>query len=211
MRANNWLTHPSFQSFRGALAGAPFFPPCTIEILTIRGYLLRFVLAALICFPTLVFADGGDDSPPPKPSVSCSGSQVFDKTKGECVDPKNSSLDRDTIYLAVRQLAYEGRYNDAQAVLEALPEEDPGRLTYLGFTHRKLGNSDLATAFYREAIDRDPANFLARSYLGQGFVEAGEPAKAIVQLQQIRAFGGAGTWSETALLQAIKTGVTYNY
>ena len=127
------------------------------------------------------------------------------------MDPQNSSLSRDEIYLSVRQLAYAGRYQDAQALVAFLPEDDSGRLTYLGFTHRKLGNSEVAMRYYQEAIDRDPANILARSYMGQGFVEAGEQAKALVQLHQIRAYGGSGSWSETSLSKAIESGVTYSY
>ena len=99
----------------------------------------------------------------------------------------------------------------AQSVLEALPENDPGRLTYLGFTHRKLGNLELAMVYYQKAIDQDPANILARSYMGQGLVEEGKISQAMVQLAQIRAYGGTGSWSETSLRTAIETGKTYNY
>ncbi|MEP1613496.1 MAG: hypothetical protein ABJL72_16445 [Roseobacter sp.] len=172
---------------------------------------MRIFLAAALAFPTAVLAAGGDDSPPKKPAVFCTGSQVYDKESGECVDPKNSSLSQDQIYLAARQLSYAGRYRDAQGVLNALPENDPGRLTYMGFTHRKLGNQQLSMAFYLEAIERDPTNILARSYMGQGLVDEGKTAQAIVQLHQIRAHGGRGTWSETSLQEAISTGTTYNY
>lgn len=172
---------------------------------------MRIFLAAALAIPTAAFAAGGNDSPPPKPTASCTGTKVFDKKTGECVDPQNSSLERDDIYLAVRQLAYAGRYVDAQGVLDALPAKDPGRLTYMGFTHRKLGNLDLSMVFYRDAIEQDPANILARSYMGQGLVQEGKISQALVQLHQIRAHGGSGTWSETALQDAIDTGTTYNY
>jgi len=172
---------------------------------------MRFILAAALVLPAFALADGGDDSPPPKPASTCKGGQVFDADKGTCVNPEQSSLDRDELYLAVRQLAYAGRYADAQSVLEALPENDPGRLTYLGFTHRKLGNLELAMVYYRQAIDQDPANILARSYMGQGLVEEGNISQAMVQLSQIRAYGGTGTWSENSLRTAIETGQTYNY
>ncbi|MEM9578325.1 MAG: tetratricopeptide repeat protein [Pseudomonadota bacterium] len=172
---------------------------------------MRILLAAALAAPTTLFAAGGNDSPPPKPVVTCTGAQVFDKNKGKCVDPQKSALNRDEIYLAVRQLAYAGRYEDAQALAAFLPEDDSGRLTYMGFTHRKLGDFEVAMRYYQEAIDRDPDNILARSYMGQGFVEAGAPAKALVQLHQIRAYGGSGTWSETSLQNAIESGVTYSY
>jgi tetratricopeptide (TPR) repeat protein len=173
--------------------------------------LMRLFLISFLALPSFAFAAGGSDSPPPKPVKSCQGSQVYDANKGKCVDPEQSSLNRDELYLAVRQLAYAGRYLDAQGVLEALPDNDAGRLTYLGFTHRKLGNSELAMSYYQQAIDRDPSNHLARSYMGQGLVEQGRLSEALVQLHQIRAHGGTGTWSETSLAQAINTGTTYHY
>ena len=172
---------------------------------------MRFALVAALSVPTVAFAAGGDDEPPPKPTVFCTGSKVYDADKGKCVEPEQSSLNRDELYLAVRQLAYAGRYLDAQDVLRALPDHDPGRLTYLGFTHRKLGNRDLAMDYYSQAIDRDPANILARSYMGQGLVEEGKISQAMVQLHQIRAHGGAGSWAETSLDRAIQSGVTYDY
>ena len=172
---------------------------------------MRILLAAALALPTVALADGGNDSPPPKPATTCAGGQVFDADQGKCVNPEQSNLDRDELYLAVRQLAYAGRYQDAQTVLQALPENDPGRLTYLGFTHRKMGNLVLAQQYYQQAIDRDPANILARSYMGQGFVEEGKIDEAMEQLSLIRAHGGAGSWSETSLNHALVTGGTFNY
>ena len=171
----------------------------------------KVLLAATLMVPTLVLADGGSDEPPPKPAVACTGSQIFDTATGKCVDPQKSNLDRDTRYLSVRQLAYSGRYLDAQGVLDTMDPLDPGRLTYMGFTHRKLGNLELANLFYEQAIQTDPANILARSYMGQGFVETGHIQEALVQLRAIREHGGAGTWSETSLRNAIATGKTNNY
>jgi tetratricopeptide (TPR) repeat protein len=172
---------------------------------------MRSVLLAAAFAPTFVFAAGSDDEPPTNPTVFCTGGKVYDAGQKKCVEPQNSGLDLDEIYLSVRQLAYAGRYHDAQKVLDAMPENDPRRLTYMGFTHRKLGDMDRAVEFYEQAIAQDPGNILARSYLGQGFVEQGAMSKAKIQLAQIRAYGGAGTWSERSLAQAIKSGTTYNY
>lgn len=172
---------------------------------------MRFHLAALIFIPTSLFAAGGNDEPPTKPTVFCSGSEVYDEKLKKCVTPKESSLNRDELYETVRQLAYAERYEDAQGVLAAMPEDDSGRLTYMGFTHRKLGNMDLAMAYYREAIRLDPNNNLARSYMGQGLVEDGQISAALEQLLDIRRHGGSGTWAEESLRLAIATGRTYNY
>ncbi|MDW3225597.1 MAG: hypothetical protein R8G34_22345 [Paracoccaceae bacterium] len=174
--------------------------------------MMRIILGAALLFPTtLLAAGGGNDEPPIKPAIACEGAQVFDERIRRCVDPKESSLDRDQLYQTVRHMAYAGRYHDAQVVLSAMDADDPGRLTYMGFTHRKLGNIELGNIFYQRAIDQDPGNILARSYMGQGYVAAGDMVAALVQLRAIQEHGGTGSWSETSLRKAIETGTTYNY
>lgn len=173
---------------------------------------MRIVLSAAFLIPSMALANGGgNDAPPPKPAVTCEGAKVYDKKTRRCVNAQESSLQTEEIYLTVRQLAYAGRYVDAQTLAQALPKGHDGRLTYMGFTHRKMGNVDLGKIFYEQAIAENPGNILARSYMGQGLVEAGDPVGALVQLRAIRAHGGAGTWSEASLHKAIETGTTYNY
>jgi Tfp pilus assembly protein PilF len=80
-----------------------------------------------------------------------------------------------------------------------------------GVTNRKMGRTAIAMDYYAQALAANPANILARSYMGQGLVEAGQVADAITQLKAIRAYGGAGTWAEASLRKAIATGQTYTY
>ena len=47
--------------------------------------------------------------------------------------------------------------------------------------------------------------------MGQGKVAAGDKVAAVIQLREIQARGGAGTWAETSLRSAIETGTTYSY
>lgn len=175
------------------------------------------VLAALFLGPALALAAGGNNMPasPPKPSETtrkCKGAKVWDKTRKKCVKPQKSSLNEDELYQAVRELAYAGRYADAQAVLEAMPDQNDDRvLTYWGFTWRKMGRGELARAYYVKAITRNPDNLLARSYMGQGMVEDGDIAAAWDQLREIRMRGGAGTWPEVSLRDAILSGRTYSF
>ena len=125
---------------------------------------------------------------------------------------EESSLNQDGLYDAVRELAYAGRIEDAQAVLSTMSDQTSARvLTYWGFTHRKLGNRALANAYYDQAIAQNPDNLLARSYMGQGFVEEGQFGLAMIQWKEIRARGGANTWPEAALRQALETGATTSY
>lgn len=176
---------------------------------------MRFLIPVFMALPGLAFAAGGGSSNPPKPTNTtkeCKKSKVWSEKKKRCVKPENASLDQDGLYQAVRELAYADRLEDAQNVLSIMPDQSDDRvLTYWGFTHRKLGNVDLANAFYEQAIAQNPDNILARSYMAQGFVTEGRMEEAIAQWQAITTRGGEGSWAEKSLREAIRTGVTFNY
>lgn len=170
---------------------------------------------ALSTLPFAVFAAGTDDTKPPTPTettTECKDGLVWDKKKKECVEPVEGRLDDDTLFRAARELAWAGQNEAALKVLAAMQEGDSDRvLTYKGFANRKAGRVEEGMAFYSAALARNPDNILARSYMGQGLVEQGEAALARLQLDEIRARGGAGTWAEASLADAIRTGVTYSY
>lgn len=171
-------------------------------------------LAIALTLPTLAFAAGGDDSTPPSTTetATCTKGQVFDKKTQKCVDPSHSNLDADTLYQAVRELAYAERYDDAWKVLAAMKEGDSDRvLTYKGFITRKQGDMAGGMDFYAQAIALNPDNVLVRSYMGQAFVEQGEMELAALQLTEIRSRGGRGTWAEFSLREAIDTGAGFRY
>lgn len=174
---------------------------------------LLFVLA--VALPGFALAAGGESSGAPKPTnttKTCKGVKVWEKAKGRCVNPRNSSLSPDALIGAVRELAYAGRFLDAQGVLKAMPDQrDDLVLTYWGFTHRKLGHPKLANTFYARAISQNPDNHLARSYMGQGLVESGQMAQALAQWKEIRKRGGTDTWAEVSLRTALESGQTYSY
>jgi len=184
---------------------------------------MRFVYLLLIILPGLAFAagDGGGGTggttwtnPPAttKTTKSCKGVKVWDTKTKTCVNPRGSRLDQDVLMGAVRELAYAGRNEDAQGVLRQMRDQnDDLVLTYWGFTSRKLGKGDLARVYYTRAITRNPGNILARSYMGQGLVADGRVDEAIEQWREIQARGGAGTWAEASLREAIRTGITYSY
>lgn len=157
----------------------------------------------------------GGDSPTPQPTQTtkeCKNGKIWSEKKKRCVKPGNASLDDDQRYLAVREYAWSGKYHEAQTILSVMADQSDDRvLTYWGFTHRKLGDVDLGMAFYNRAIEVNPDNLLARSYMGQAHVEAGEKYLAWVQLREIRARGGEGQWAEQSLAEAIRTGTTYSH
>jgi len=169
-----------------------------------------FALAAALTLPfgAAHAAGGSDTSAPSKPK--CEKGYAYDKKTKSCLVVE-SSLGTETLYETVRELAYAGRYLEAQDVLAVMPQDDDRTLTYLGFTNRKMGNMDVAMSYYQQALATNPANILARSYMGQGLVEAGKVADALTQLRAIRSHGGTGTWAEASLRTAIATGQTFNY
>jgi Flp pilus assembly protein TadD len=173
------------------------------------------IFTTALLFPFAAFAAGTSDDSPPQPtetSTSCKNGQVWDKKTESCVDAKESRIDDDTRYQAARELAYAGRYDDALNVLAAMSDQTESRvLTYYGFTHRKAGRAELGMQYYQQALAADPDNLLARSYMGQGLVEAGNVKAARVQLAEIVARSDGSSWPEMSLRQAIKTGRTYNY
>ena len=183
---------------------------------SLTGSILRPAVAAIALLSLPVMAQAaGDDTKKPKPSdatKTCLGKRVVDPQTGKCVKAEKSSMNDQQLLETARELAYLERFEDAQAVLAAHSDQlDDRVLTYWGFTNRRLGREELANDFYRQAIALNPDNFLARSYMAQGFVESGLYAQALSEWKEIRARGGEGTWAEVSLRQAIETGVTVNY
>ncbi len=173
----------------------------------------NIVLASALILPLTagfaMAAGGGSEVAPKKPK--CKTGEIYDKKTKACVAAEESNLDLDSLYENLRELAYAGRYNDVFVVLAQMPEDDDRRLTYMGFTNRKMGNMDIAMAYYARALVVNPSNVLARSYMGQALVEQGKMTEAITQLREIRTYGGTGSWAEASLRTAIATGKTFNY
>jgi tetratricopeptide (TPR) repeat protein len=177
---------------------------------------MRLIAAlALSLLPAAAFAASTDDNAAPTPtqtSTDCTGSQVWDDKTKTCVDAKSGRFDDDTLFGAVRELAWAGRPEDALVVLSAMREGESDRvLTYLGFAHRAAGRLEEGLVWYDRALARNPDNLLARSYLGQAYVLMNETDLAAAQLVEIRARGGWGGWPEAALATAIETGQTFGY
>lgn len=173
------------------------------------------ILTATSLMTTPVMAAGSGSVTPPKPTQTtkdCTNGQVWDEKTKACVDPQSGALNDDTLYGAVREFAYAGQYENAQNALRAMSNQNDDRvLTYWGFTTRKMGNTLQGMVYYAGALEQNPDNILARSYLGQAFVEQKDMESARAQLKEIRARGGKGTWAETSLRRAIKSGQTKDY
>jgi len=89
-------------------------------------------------------------------------------------------------YKAARALIEAEKYNEGIAALEALNKpEDPRVLNWVGYSHRKLGNTDQAIGFYTKALTIAPDFTPAHEYLGEAYIQAHDLAKAKVQLATI--------------------------
>lgn len=72
-------------------------------------------------------------------------------------------------------------YDGAIPLLEGLLRKEPGNadaLNYLGYSHRKLGNTSKALAYYLQALANEPEHLGANEYLGELYLEMGNLPKA---------------------------------
>jgi len=163
--------------------------------------------SAVLLASSAAFAVGSDDETPPprtETSAQCTDAQIFDEASGKCVDAKESRIDDDSRYDAVRELAYDAQYGRALGVIATADDpQDPRFLNYKGFVNRKMGNMEVAMDYYRQALAIDPDYSLARAYFGQGLLAMGDIDGAKAQLAEIRARGDRGTWAYAALKQAL--------
>lgn len=170
--------------------------------------------ALLALSPAMAFAAGSETDTPPTPTETteiCEEGLIWDIATETCLPLEQSTNDDNAMMEILRELAYNGRYADARAVLDQLNPADSMVQTYYGFTARKMGDTDGAMAYYTAALQLDPDNTLARSYMGQGLVALGDMAGAQTQLSEIRARGGRQTWAELSLRMALEQGVAPAY
>lgn len=182
---------------------------------TARAFLARSC-APLLALGLLLgqsYAAGTDSSEPPTPTETtqkCKDGQIWDNDAKSCVSAQQGMYDDDTLFDAARELAYDDQYEHAIDLLQlANNPDDPRILNYLGFANRKAGRMDVGMGYYKEALKRDPDYILARSYMGQAYLQQNQRIAARDQLLEIEARGGKGTWAHTALVMAMKNASTY--
>jgi len=139
-------------------------------------------LAVLAFSPEAAFAVSDD---PPKPSSTQSKAKPKAKPKPK-PKSKDSKLNQDEIYGLGYWQAKRGEYAAALATLRSAPNQaDPRIETMIGFSLRKLGFLDEAMASYQRVLAAHPERTTTRQYLGEAFLQLGEPAKAREQLAEI--------------------------
>jgi len=134
---------------------------------------------------------------------------------GLAVDPAyamGSSNDSDSKkaadpnYAAARQLVEDGKYADAIPLLEQVVAKDPKNadaLNYLGYSNRKLGNTDAALTHYQAALALEPRHRGANEYLGELYLILGDLPKAEERLKVLDGACFFGCEEYTELKKAI--------
>jgi tetratricopeptide (TPR) repeat protein len=166
----------------------------------------------------LADADCGDAEPPKATKGKCpAGHKYSARTKacvkvswlnvwsGEqqaCIDSHSASLVDQDFYSEARALADEGKFANALAMLAQIKkQEQPRVLNLVGYNTRKLGDVDKGLDYYHRALELDPNYLLAREYLGEGYLQKGDLAKAKEQLSEIGARCSGGDCTEYGKLE----------
>jgi Flp pilus assembly protein TadD len=115
--------------------------------------------------------------------------------------PKNKDLAQAWALLG------KGGYAEAIPLLEKVVAAEPKNAdayNYLGFSHRKLGDTEAALGFYRRALEIKPKHLGANEYLGELYLELGDLKKAEERLAVLdkACFFGCDEYSD--LKKAIK-------
>ena len=84
-------------------------------------------------------------------------------------------------YAAAEKKVKAEKYADAIVLLDKVVKADPKNadaLNYLGYSHRKLGNTDQALDYYQQALVISPKHRGANEYLGELYLELKQLDKA---------------------------------
>ncbi|MCK6449824.1 MAG: tetratricopeptide repeat protein [Alphaproteobacteria bacterium] len=150
--------------------------------------LAMLAFGLLVAVPTVALAaDSGDER------KNCPRGQRWSDRDGRCVPARAEDLIDDELLQQGRRAAREGRYEQALALLHAVKRDDDAvKMTYLGYSYRKLGQVDRGIAYYHEALVLDPDNVATREYLGEGYFASGRVDLARAELQEIERRCGTG-------------------
>jgi predicted Zn-dependent protease len=148
----------------------------------------RIAIAALAALAAFAFAPqgsfaAGDQPPPsfPKPTSESKAKKPKPKPK-----PKSSALPDDQIYSLGYWQAKGGEYAAALTTLRSASNQaDPRIQTMIGYSLRKLGRVDEALPYYFAALATDPKRTTTRQYLGEAYLQIGQPDQAKQQLAEI--------------------------
>ncbi|MBM3116960.1 tetratricopeptide repeat protein [Jeongeupia naejangsanensis] len=109
--------------------------------------------------------------------------------------PARSSADSETskAIASARQSIDQQQWDQALQVLDAARQRDPRNAdlwNWTGYCERKRGNLQQAFAAYDEALRLNPRHLGAHEYLGEAWLQAGQPEKAQAVLDQLKTLCG---------------------
>lgn len=117
---------------------------------------------------------------------------------------KEGSLNQDQVYSLGYWQAKNGEYDAALTTLRsAVDQNDPRVQTMIGFTLRKLGRVDEAFGYYFKALATRPDATTTRQYLGEAYLQIGDPAGAREQLAEIAKRCGTACEDYVALAEEV--------
>lgn len=153
----------------------------TVPVLTSIAVAMAFAVGTSLIGTTGALAQKGE--PTPKPKVDCSKPE--NKRKSACKN-RTGQLSDDDLFYAGYWLARKGDYQTALHYLnQAANKDDPRFLTYIGFATRKLGDWHTAKTYYDRALAVDANYTIARAYLGEAYLQQGDKAAALRELDEI--------------------------
>lgn len=163
----------------------------------------RQLLVSVIALTPLMAHAAGSDETPTSDVEKCEAGQVYDKATDQCVDEEKSSMNDADLLDNGRALAYAERFDEAIIVLNKIKKPDAAVLNYLGYATRNNGDVDQGLRYYRAALEIDPDYTLARSYMGQALLSAGDRRGAMIQLDEIERRVGTDAREYRLLAQAL--------
>ncbi len=98
-----------------------------------------------------------------------------------------------------------GKYSQALSVLNAVLSRHPmsaDAYTYRGYAYYRLGDRKKARENYAKAISINPKHLGANRYIAQSYLDAGNLARAVEQMQVIRLTCGDSNCEELDELEA---------
>ncbi|WP_421852861.1 tetratricopeptide repeat protein [Oricola sp.] len=155
----------------------------------------------LIHQPVLADGGGGGSSD----AIKCNSGWVWDKKQRKCVRQSSENVEDGDLLDSAIAFANGGRYDDAISALHLIGDtSDPEVWNYLGFATRKSGDLKGGLAYYRKALEVDPDYTLARAYMGEAFLTAGDRPAAVAQLREIERRDGRQGRAYTYLASALE-------
>ena len=154
--------------------------PIRVSVLALG---LAFVSAQLLGAPA--FAASSDPTPAPAPK-KCKRGYVWSKKLKKCIRRTSEVLTDDDFYAQAWVHAKTGEHQTALDLLWRIKNQKQAKvLNYIGYNTRKLGRVEEGIGYYHKALAVNPNYNKAREYLGEGYLQTGNLAKAKAELSEI--------------------------